>query len=167
MLIVDDSEINRAIIAELFESKYTITHAASGDEAISILSTGKQFNIIFLDIVMPGRSGLDVLQYMDYEGLIKKMPVIMMTGDATEDNMDKAFAYGVADIIPKPFDGKVLIRRTDNIVDLYNIRHFLEKKVIELQNELLERKEIYERRLDTLSRKCDELENALHEIEKI
>ena len=65
ILIVDDIEINREMLASFFEEQYNILEAADGDEAISIINENKKdISLIFLDLIMPKKDGIDVLIYL-------------------------------------------------------------------------------------------------------
>lgn len=129
-LIVDDMDINRDILTDIFEEQYVIYEAEDGEKAISqIKEYGDELALIFLDLQMPKKNGLDVLKYMNETGLIAQIPVIMITGEATVESDVAAYELGVADIIYKPFAAPVVIRRALNIIELYENRILLEKKL--------------------------------------
>ena len=94
---------------------------------------------------MPGKNGLDVLKYMNEEELTNRISVIMITGEATVDSDVKAYELGVADIIYKPFDAAVVIRRTLNIIELYEHRIHLEQKLEKRTAQLRESQEKLEK----------------------
>ncbi len=94
---------------------------------------------------MPGKSGLDVLAFMTDKGYMDAIPVIMITGEATADTDEKAYEYGVSDIIYKPFAPKVVMRRSMNIIELFAHRIDIERKLEERTKELRESKEKLER----------------------
>ena len=146
LLIVDDMDINRDILKDIFDEQYTIYEAANGEEAIAQIQFHKdEIALIFLDLEMPGKNGLDVLKYMNEEELINRIPVIMITGEATVDSDVKAYELGVADIIYKPFDAAVVIRRTLNIIELYEYRIHLEQKLEKRTAQLRESQEKLEK----------------------
>ena len=137
MLIVDDSEINRGILGEIFEDSYEILEAEDGEKAIEIIDAKKDsLSIILLDYMMPKKNGLEVLSYMNEVNLNESIPVIMITGEATANSDAKAYEYGAADIIYKPFASKVVRRRAANLVEQYESRRQteleLEKRTLEL-----------------------------------
>ena len=90
--------------------------------------------MVFLDILMPVKSGIEVLQFMDEEGLIKVIPVIVITGEATDESDERVYELGASDIIYKPFAPNVVMRRAKNIMELYAHRIRPEKK-LELRTE--------------------------------
>lgn len=130
LLIVDDVDINRDILGDIFVEQYEITEAENGEEAIKELEAHKdEIALVFLDLQMPKKNGLDVLDFMNETGLINLIPVIMITGESTVDSDLKAYELGAADIIYKPFEPAIVIRRALNIIELYENRIYLEKKL--------------------------------------
>lgn len=130
ILIVDDEAMNREILASVFENQYEIIEAANGDEACDIIDRFRtDICVIFLDLIMPGRNGLDVLVHMRYRKLIDYIPVIMITGEATDYTDMKAYEYGAADIIYKPFSAKVVSRRASNLIELYKCKADMETEI--------------------------------------
>lgn len=139
LLIVDDLDINREILKGIFEEQYVIYEAEDGVEAIyQIQKHADEIALIFLDLQMPRKNGLDVLKSMNENGYIDQIPVIMITGEATIDSDVKAYELGAADIIYKPFAPAVVIRRALNIIELYEHRLYLEKKLDERTLQLKE-----------------------------
>ncbi len=146
ILIADDVEINRNMLSFIFEEQYKILEAADGVETIELLEKyNDTLSLIFLDLIMPNKSGLDVLEYMFEKGYMNTIPVIMITGEATADSEVKAYEYGVSDIIYKPFDSKVVMRRAQNIIELFQNRMDIERKLEKRTRQLQESKEKLER----------------------
>lgn len=130
ILIVDDVEINRELLASFFENQFNILEAGDGEEAISIINEKKKdISLIFLDLIMPKKNGIDVLIYLSGEGLLNQTPVIMLTGEVTEETDMKAYEYGASDVIYKPFTKKIVTKRAMNLMEQFRSR---EKKETEL-----------------------------------
>ena len=142
LLIVDDVMINRELLKDIFEKgEYKLLEAKDGEEAIEILEANKEkIALIFLDLVMPKKNGLEVMHYMSLNNMINIIPVIMITGEATVESDVKAYELGAADIIYKPFEPAVVTRRAKNIIELYKHRIFIEKELEIRNQELLESK---------------------------
>lgn len=137
ILIADDVEMNRSLLRYMFEDAYEIIEAEDGAQAIDAINERHdRLVLIFLDLMMPKRSGLDVLQHMSLHNYMEYIPVIMITGEGTAESDLKAYEYGAADIIYKPFVSKVVKRRADNIIELYNSRIDIEHQ-LKLKNEQL------------------------------
>lgn len=146
ILIADDQEINREILKVIFEEQYEILEAGDGVQTIELIEAHHdEIVLIFLDLLMPGKSGLDVLAYMTDKGYMDVIPVIMITGEATADTDEKAYEYGVSDIIYKPFAPKVVMRRTMNLIELFAHRINIERKLEKRTKQLMESKEKLEK----------------------
>lgn len=156
ILVVDDEVINRMILEQIFKPEFNILHAENGLEAIEVVKTHyMRLAAILLDIEMPKMNGFEFLAAMDkmQEGI--GIPVIVVTADNTSDAQLKAYEHGVADIIKKPYNPKIAVKRVNNIVSLYAYQRGLESAV-ERQAFMLEEQErniarINENLLDTLS----------------
>ncbi|MCI8670143.1 MAG: response regulator [Lachnospiraceae bacterium] len=131
ILIVDDEEINRAILNEMFRHEYDVLEAANGQEAIDQIENNQNIVLILLDIVMPVLNGFKVLNYMQEHDLIEKIPVILITAESVRDSEDKAYAYGVADVMHKPFYPHIVKRRGKNIIELYQNKRNMELRLKE------------------------------------
>lgn len=117
ILIVDDMDLNRMILGEILSENYEILEASDGKEALDIINE-KSNNIgaIFLDIVMPVMDGIDVLKDMNSGGLTGTIPVIIVTGDATEDIISTCRKLGAADFIKKPFSSAVVREKLKKVM---------------------------------------------------
>lgn len=142
LLIADDVEINREILKNIFEEQFEILEAGDGDEALQLIEENhERIVLVFLDLIMPGKTGLDVLKYMVEKQYMNSIPVIIITGEATADTDEKAYEYGASDIIYKPFEPRVVMRRTMNIIELFSHRIDIEKKLEKRTKQLRESRE--------------------------
>ncbi len=142
LLIVDDVEINREMLKFIFEEQFEILEASDGDEAIAkIEENSSRIALIFLDVIMPGKSGLDVLGYMVEKKYMDRLPVIIITGEASAEMEEKAYEYGASDVVYKPFEPKVIMRRTMNIIELFSYKMSLERKLEKRTRQLRESRE--------------------------
>lgn len=131
ILIVDDEEVNRAVLAEMFREEYEILEAEDGKKAVMQIQKNRDIVLILLDIVMPVMDGFKVLDYMKEQELIEKIPVILITGESVSNSEGKAYAYGVADVMHKPFYPRIVKRRSNNIIELYQNKHNMELRLKE------------------------------------
>lgn len=120
ILIVDDSEMNREILAEMLEDEYVILEAADGKEAISLLNKcNTEISLVLLDMVMPVMNGIEVLDVMRKNGWLSDIPVIMISAEDSDEVIHKAYELGVTEFIRRPFDQLIVQTRCRNIVALY------------------------------------------------
>ena len=120
ILIVDDSEFNRAILKEILEGTYEIIEADGGNEALhKIDEYGMKISLVLLDIIMPEKDGFEVLKYMEEERLISDIPVIIISSEDSANYIRRAYEMGVSDYINRPFDANIVYQRVSNTVKLY------------------------------------------------
>jgi len=151
ILIVDDEEINRAILMEMFQGsedekgEFELLEAANGKEAVACLDENHNIVLILLDIVMPLMDGFKVLEHMQERKLLEEIPVILITGEAIQDSEDRAYSFGVADVIHKPFYPHIVKRRSRNIIELYQNKRNMEIRLKEQEEAIrAQEKEIRE-----------------------
>ena len=138
ILIADDMEVNRDIIKLIFEEQFNILEAADGKETIELLDAHHdKIVMLFLDLIMPEKTGLEVMEHMKNKGYMSTIPVIMITGEATAEAEEQAYVYGASDVIYKPFNARVVMRRTINIMELFENRINIETKLKERTKELV------------------------------
>lgn len=107
ILIVDDSSMIRNYLERIFINEYNITMAVDGNDAVAKIQAGQEkYNIILLDLVMPKADGFFVLEYLTKYNI--NIPVIIISGDTSKESINKAFEYGVVDMIKKPFDSDII-----------------------------------------------------------
>lgn len=120
ILIVDDTDINREILAEMLGGDYIILEASNGKEALSLLQDkSTEISLVLLDMVMPEMDGLELLEIMGKNGMLSDIPVIMISADNSQDAMHRAYELGVTEYIPRPLDSIVVHRRCSNVISLY------------------------------------------------
>lgn len=131
ILIVDDMEINRVILAEGFKDEYEILEAEDGFQAMEILNNNTNIAAVLLDLVMPGMDGMGVLKAMNDSGKIVHIPVFIITAESSEKMLMDAYDLGAVDVISKPFMMNFLKARISSIIELYRHRNDLEDIVKE------------------------------------
>ncbi len=131
LLIADDVEINRCILAEAFKAEYNIIEAENGVEAIKALRNNDGIAAVLLDLIMPEMGGMEVLKEMNKTGDIFRIPVFIITSSDNEETFIDAYHLGAVDVIVKPFITHFLKCRVANIIELYRHRNNLESIVTE------------------------------------
>lgn len=132
ILIVDDSEMNRALLVDILEEKYDVVEAENGVEAIAVLSKQRtDFSLLLLDIIMPEMNGFEVLAYINKYHWNDTFAVIMISADDSPANIKQAYDLGAFDYISRPFDSTIVQRRISNTMFLYARQERLEKIIVE------------------------------------
>ena len=132
ILIADDSEMNRALLAEILKEQYDVAEAENGAEAISLLSKQRaDFSLLLLDIMMPEMDGLEVLACINKYHWNDTLAVIMISADDSPANIKRAYDLGAFDYISRPFDLTIVQRRISNTMFLYARQQRLEKIIAE------------------------------------
>ena len=138
LLIVDDEEVNRAILANIFSSEYAILEAEDGQVGLdAIQAHSSTLSAILLDVVMPRVNGLEVLRRLHQQGLTQRIPVFLITADLGGETMRQAYELGVMDVIFKPVIPYVVQRRVNSVVELFRARRRLGAEVERQRDQLL------------------------------
>lgn len=120
ILIVDDSEMNRSILADMLGEEYEIIEAEDGQEAVQRLQKHEnEISLVLLDMVMPGMDGFGVLNSMKERKWIEDIPVIMISATNDYEQIELAYDLGVTDFIARPFDSQIVHHRVNNTILLY------------------------------------------------
>ena len=119
ILIVDDSNIVLNFLEKSIDKKFKILKAKDGNEALSFIANNDIYAVL-LDLNMPGISGFEVLNYLKDNNLINRFPIIIITGDDTEETIKKAFNYPILDVLNKPFNEKNIERILEKIKGFYD-----------------------------------------------
>lgn len=116
ILLVDDSSTNTLLLESALKTlKLNISIAYSGEEALALLRK-KQFDLVLLDLMMPGMSGYDVMSELSSVEKNSKTPVILVTASAKSQEQKKAKELGAADYFEKPLDLDTLLTRVKELV---------------------------------------------------
>ncbi len=119
ILVVDDDELSRELLRQIFEDEYEVI--AVGDGRRAILEIGlhrKDLAVILLDLIMPVLNGYQVLQVLNAEKITDQIPVILITSQSDTQTELSAYALGAASVISKPYVAEVVRRSVNNIISL-------------------------------------------------
>lgn len=137
ILIVDDVEINRELLSEILSDEYEILMAENGKQAMKVLEAqNDQIAVMMLDLVMPQMDGFAVLRELQHRSWSKNIGIIIISSDNTIQTEADCFELSVSDFVHRPFDNRLVKKRVNNIVSLFQYQQELEKKV-EKQTETL------------------------------
>ena len=119
VLIVEDNEINREILKETLEDDYDVIEAVNGEEGLNILSQYyKDISLILLDVVMPVCDGFEFLSRQKSDSLLASVPVIVTTGNNSQEDELKCLGLGAVDFITKPYNVRIVKSRIDSVIKL-------------------------------------------------
>lgn len=110
ILIVDDSSIISNFVKKIFNDTYNVLIATDGKEALNQIATNDNIAAMLLDLNMPNVNGFEVLEYFKNNGLFAKIPVSIITGEDSKENVERAFNYPIADVLSKPFNERDIKR---------------------------------------------------------
>ena len=102
ILVVDDEPPLRELVVVTLGDAYACDEAANGDTALKLMRK-RRYDLVVLDVMMPGRSGIDVLREMRADKALRDVPVIVMSAWQSTKDIDAALAAGANGFLPKPF----------------------------------------------------------------
>jgi two-component system sensor histidine kinase/response regulator len=168
ILIVDDNPHNLQVLGKLLrENDYSIEFATNGEAALVWLKK-TTFDLILLDINMPGLSGFEVCSKIRSDSSLEKIPVIFLSAETDRESILKGFDLGAQDYITKPFDSRELLSRVKTHLTLKDSLEKLGKQNIILETTVLERtkqlRQANEQLLELDKAKSEFLRLVSHEI---
>ncbi len=136
ILIVDDVAENIQVAMNILkEESYEFSFAKNGEDALHLLRENN-FDLVLLDIMMPGIDGYEVCRQMKNDPLLLDIPVIFLTAKADIDSMTQGFAVGGLDYITKPFHANELLARVNTHLSLYRAQQLLAQNNLSLQTKM-------------------------------
>lgn len=140
IMIIDDDKMTCNLIKKVFDKKYDVVIAHNGQEAIELLdgtdSLKNNISCIFLDLIMPVLDGFSVLDYLNDNNYLNKLPVIIISGNYDKETRARAYSYRIADMLEKPFNVQVVRHRIDNLINLYRNSNSLNEILSQQHREL-------------------------------
>ena len=118
ILIVEDNELNRAIMSEILSSQYKVLEAENGQEGLDILKYNRDVALILLDVMMPVMDGYTFLDKLREDEELSLIPVIVLTQSNSETDEVAALAHGATDFVPKPYRPQVILHRVASLIKL-------------------------------------------------
>jgi DNA-binding response OmpR family regulator len=187
ILLVDDNPQNLQVLGKLLqEEKYEIEFAVNGEATLEWLKN-KHFDLILLDLNMPGMNGFEVCKIIRSDNEMCEIPIIFLSAESERESILKGFEVGAQDYVTKPFDSRELLARVKTQLDLKSkteklqkINEWLGKKIdnwlklsignpgseatIELSDKLIE----YDKNQSLVLKDiCLELNTSIKEIKKL
>ncbi|WP_051533315.1 HD domain-containing phosphohydrolase [Anaerovibrio sp. RM50] len=129
IFVVDDSRLNRQVVAEVLSDSYNISEASSGQEFFQQLEEGNIPDLVLLDVHMPRETGHDIIGKLKADERFAHIPVVFMTHDNDLSTELAGFREGAVDFITKPLNPALLQARIGRILDLYYLQSKLQEEV--------------------------------------
>ena len=157
ILIVDDEAVNRELLGAVLESDYDLLFAADGQAALEqIRAQRENLSLILLDLQMPIVSGREVLRVIREESELRRIPVIVLTGDQAAEV--ECLELGAADFIPKPYPQPgVILARVRRTIELNEDREIIQSTECDPLTGLFNREYFY--------RYATEFDHHNHDVE--
>jgi DNA-binding response OmpR family regulator len=119
VLVVDDIKVDREWVGRILrKANFLVDFAEDGQQALQILSNGCDFDLVLLDVEMPGINGFEVCQAMRSDEKLKDLPVIFLTSYTKVENKVFGFTSGAQDYVTKPYSPKELLVRVNTHIQL-------------------------------------------------
>jgi DNA-binding response OmpR family regulator len=112
LVVEDDLDIQELVISLLSRAGYDVLAESNGNAGLAAALT-QQPDLVILDWMMPGLSGVEVCRAMRADPRAKTIAVLMLTSKAQETDIDQAFTVGADDYMVKPFRGRELVSRVN------------------------------------------------------
>jgi putative two-component system response regulator len=151
LLIVDDNEMNRDMLGRRLSRRgYTVATAVDGQQALNMIAE-QTFDMILLDIMMPGILGIDVLKRIRQSYSASELPVVMATAKRDTQDVVEALRLGANDYVVKPLDFPVVLARVQTHLEMCRRHKALKQRANELEAQMSDRiTEIDQERLRSL-----------------
>ena len=157
ILIIDDSEMNRDILADILGDSYDILEAEDGVQGVEIMEQRHaDIDLVLLDVVMPRMDGFGVLDVMNARHWIDDIPVIMVSAEREPSQMERAYSLGATDFIVRPFDPFIVCHRVNNTMLIYS----KQKRLTKMVEEQLKEREKYSRTMVNILSHIVEVRNG-------
>ena len=119
VLVVEDNEINRALLCTVLSDSYQVLEAENGQEALDLLEQNKGgIALILLDVTMPVMDGYTFLDIVQKDEELSMIPVIVMTQENSEKEEISALEHGATDFLAKPYRPQVILHRVASLIKL-------------------------------------------------
>jgi serine phosphatase RsbU (regulator of sigma subunit) len=136
LLVVDDNEINRDLLARrLAREGHQVSGAADGLQALEMIEGGN-FDLVLLDVILPGLNGYQVLDRLKAQGRLRDLPVIMLSAFGEMESVVQCIGLGAEDYLSKPYDPVLLRARIGASLEKKRLRDRLREQLRAIEQEL-------------------------------
>ncbi len=128
ILVIDDDAMVHFRARKMLSERYELTCVSNGPEGIEKAAALRP-SLIFVDVMMPGMDGFEVLRQLKANEETASIPVVMMTGDEDQETEVKGFKMGASDFVRKPFVPEILVQRMEHVMQFTGLQNFLQEEV--------------------------------------
>tara|TARA_B100002051_G_scaffold108631_1_gene103578 strand:- start:355 stop:1059 length:705 start_codon:yes stop_codon:yes gene_type:complete len=132
LVVEDEQDIRNLLVFNLEKNDFNVQAADNGEKALSLIRSNN-FDLILLDLMIPGISGFDLTRILKNDDETSEVPIIMLTAKGEEDDIVKGLEIGAQDYITKPFSPKVVIARINKVIQNKN-KSLKRKGIIEFSD---------------------------------
>ena len=115
LIVEDDTDIQQLVSYNLIKAGYNVSCADTGEEALQVLAVEK-IDAVVLDLMLPGKDGIEVCSAVRSDEKNYTLPIIMLTAKGEEDDIVTGLEYGADDYVTKPFSPRVLLARIEAVL---------------------------------------------------
>ncbi|HHB74950.1 MAG TPA: response regulator transcription factor [Desulfobulbus sp.] len=115
LVIEDDLDIQQLVSYNLIKAGFNVSCADSGEEGLQVLQN-ESIDLLLLDLMLPGKDGMEICTMIRKKAATASMPIVMMTAKGEEEDIVSGLAAGADDYVPKPFSPKILIARIQAVL---------------------------------------------------
>jgi CheY-like chemotaxis protein len=116
VLLVEDVELNRDLVAQILDEEFDVLHAADGLEGVR-LAREQRPALVLMDLSLPGIDGLEATRRIKADALTSAIPVVALTAHAMTGDRERAIAAGCDDFLTKPIDDELLLKKLREWID--------------------------------------------------
>ncbi len=132
LVVEDEQDIRNLLVFNLEKNDFNVQAADNGEKALSLIRSNN-FDLILLDLMIPGISGFDLTRILKNDDETSEVPIIMLTAKGEEHDIVKGLEIGAQDYITKPFSPKVVIARINKVIQNKN-KSLKRKGIIEFSD---------------------------------
>ena len=114
LIVEDEKDIRNLLVFNLQKHNYEVDSTHDGEKALPLIRENK-YDLILLDIMLPGINGFDLTRILKNDNSVSRIPIIMLTAKGEDEDIVRGLTIGADDYITKPFSIKVLIARIENV----------------------------------------------------
>ena len=162
LLVVEDNELNREILAEILMPDYVVHQAENGKEGLDLLrQRAAKISLVLLDIQMPVMNGYEFLDAVRQEVRFANIPIIVMTSSGEAKEEIRCLESGASDFVSKPYDPEIILRRVESMIRLSEASAMLNKVEYDLLTGVLNKEFFYDQAQRLLDSNPDQAYDVL------